>query len=185
MAYDVKIVFSGLCAYVPNKALGAPADPPTRMRLVMPDLRVARKVGVHQVARHLPVLAIDPGFLAGGAGAATGSTAVLPIARREISFAFKSPAGIALSIDQSGPDTNFNRGPAMTRSGGQARHDRRQRASPRSLPPVGGRPRSGRRRPPRAHTARIKDRFYFRDEKQSALEGQCLALTRSRSTFAR
>jgi len=114
MAYDVKIVFSGLCAYVPNKALGAPADPPTRMRLVMPDLRVARTVGVHKVARHLPVLAIDPGFLAGGAGAATGSMAVLPIARREISFAFTSAAAIALTIDQQeGTSTDFNRGPAM------------------------------------------------------------------------
>ena len=170
MPYDVKIVFSGLCAYVPNKPLGVAADPPTRMRLVMPDLRVAKKVGVHQVARHLPVLAIDPGFLAGGAGAATGSMAVLPIARREISFAFKRAAGLGLSIDQSGPgtDTDFNRGPAMRDAATQ--HARIDGACLAPKPPaaVGARVQVD-----AGHLAAHqpnKDLFYFRDEKQRLSE---------------
>jgi hypothetical protein len=169
MAYDVKIVFSGLCAYVPNKALGAPADPPTRMRLVMPDLRVARKVGVHQVARHLPVLAIDPGFLAGGAGAATGSMAVLPIARREISFAFQSAAGIALSIDQSGPGTNFNRGPAMAEAA--IEHATIDAACLSPQPPAVV---TARVQVDAGHLAAhkpVKDDFYFRNETQKLSAG--------------
>jgi hypothetical protein len=170
MPYDVKIVFSGLCAYVPNKALGVAADPPTRMRLVMPDLRVARKVGVHQVARHLPVLAIDSGFLAGGAGAATGSKAVLPIARREISFAFQSAAGIALSIDQSGPgtDTDFNRGPAM--ADGAVQHATIDAACLAPQPPTEV---AARVQIDAGHLAAhqpIRDPFYFRDDKQRLSE---------------
>ncbi|HYU34265.1 MAG TPA: hypothetical protein VEW48_19090 [Thermoanaerobaculia bacterium] len=98
MAFNVRVVFSGLCAYVPNRELGVLKDPPTKMMVVMVDARQPKTARdeVNLMRPHFPMV-----FLKGnqieGVGALPANTDIAwRIDRKQIEIV----------IPERSPETN-------------------------------------------------------------------------------
>ncbi len=70
MAYTFRILFSGLCAFVPNRPFNNPDDPPDHVDVVLPNLLAGQLVPSSEATRppdilvpHFPYLEFDPAQL--------------------------------------------------------------------------------------------------------------------------
>jgi hypothetical protein len=90
MAFTLRITFSGLCLFVPERAAGGTAG---RMHVLMPGMH-----GHHHHAeeeRHVAALAYDTGHLVQG-GTPTGITALAPLTNRQLTPVAGEAATLAL-----------------------------------------------------------------------------------------
>jgi hypothetical protein len=89
MAFTLRITFSGLCLFVPERAAGGSAG---RMHVLMPGMSGH---GHHGEDRHVAALAYDTGHLAPG-GTPTGLTAMAPLSGRQLIPVAGQSANLAL-----------------------------------------------------------------------------------------
>lgn len=99
-SYTFRVVFAGLCGYVPNKSLDDENDPPTRMRVLLPEgIRSAEKL---HLQHHLSALVIPSDNLKND----NGSVPDLEFKRRngrEFDFYDLSGLDVSLEIDDAEP----------------------------------------------------------------------------------
>ncbi|HET6232401.1 MAG TPA: hypothetical protein VFE05_20165 [Longimicrobiaceae bacterium] len=90
MAFTLRITFSGLCLFVPERA--APGDTQGRMHVLMPGM-----FGHHHgpADRHIPVLAYDSGYLVEG-GSLNDVTAVASLTGHTLTFGDGADAELRL-----------------------------------------------------------------------------------------
>ena len=110
MPFNLRVTFSGLCAFVPNQpiAAAAPANvKPTRMDVVMVDARTwGKAVDTSDLKPHFPIAVIDAGNLLSSNGVPPGRLE-WRLDRRELSFDVQSSAANDFVLAQGA----FSNGP--------------------------------------------------------------------------
>ena len=60
MAFDVRMIITGVCAYVPDRPLGDLQNPPEKLRVILPDGRQGMTIGRAEICEHTPFLRVLP-----------------------------------------------------------------------------------------------------------------------------
>jgi hypothetical protein len=90
MSFHFRVVFTGLCAYVPNRPIdpvGLVKDKPTRVQVIMVDAREPRTaVDSSKLPPHFPIAYIEAENLAASNGVPSGTRLEWLLDRRELTF---------------------------------------------------------------------------------------------------
>jgi len=94
MAFNVRVIFSGLCAYVPNRELGVLEAPPTKMMVLMVDARESRKAldEKNLLQPHFPIIFLRGHQVAGVKGLPPRTNLGWRIDRKQVEIAIPEKA---------------------------------------------------------------------------------------------
>src|SRR5436309_13695514 len=96
MGFDVRVIFSGLCAFVPNQGDATSQGRPTRVQALLVDARKPKPAADGTVLMpHFPRLFLKAEQLVPALPVPHGTDVVLPLDRKELRFLIPFSAELA------------------------------------------------------------------------------------------